>query len=460
MAGFPVTRNGSGPHVLLFYPYLKDNDSVFDAPYPWMPMAPLVLAKYLERHGFQVTIVDQRVEPDYQDKYAESVSKSMLCGVSSMTGRQIHYGLEFSRWAKSVKPDIPVCWGGMHPTLFPEETLAHELVDIVAVGQGYRTIVEIATAIKAGDVSPLSNIRGVCFEKDHRVVNTGSMSEVQLEIYKELPLKKLNIEAYLMPGTNRIPIISSAGCPRKCSFCYLGTGLIAMSGEEVYDLIAYYRTIYPEIHGFRFFDPNFMVNNKKVLAFCELIQRNRLDVGWTAFGDLRALRNYTREEMEFVARSGCDVIHIGAESASPRLLAEVLMKAHNERDMVDFAEKCQGLKLDVHVYYMFGVPTETLEDCALSVKQILDLRRIPIQSHCYPAFFMPYPNTKIIPLCESFGWRQPSGLVEWSEFDFTHAETYFKEWPWTKGLYTPEYRAEFYKVFDDSHLGIKRSSVS
>ena len=41
-----------------------------------------------------------------------------------------------------MRPDLPVIWGGWHPSLLPEQCLASGVVDACVTGQGERTFAE------------------------------------------------------------------------------------------------------------------------------------------------------------------------------------------------------------------------------------------------------------------------------------------------------------------------------
>src|SRR5262249_236647 len=44
---------------------------------------------------------------------------------------------------RQLRPDLPIIYGGWHPSLLPAETLREDFVDIVVMHQGERTLVEI-----------------------------------------------------------------------------------------------------------------------------------------------------------------------------------------------------------------------------------------------------------------------------------------------------------------------------
>ena len=104
-----------------------------------LPLAALYIGTVLKEHGYPVQVIDQRVDDNWPDTLRQALRDPPLwVGVSSMTGRQIHWGLEASRIVRETHPQTPIVWGGVHPTILPDQTLAHPLVDLVAVGEGER----------------------------------------------------------------------------------------------------------------------------------------------------------------------------------------------------------------------------------------------------------------------------------------------------------------------------------
>ena len=64
------------------------------------------------------------------------MGEPVFVGLTCMSGPQIRYGLEFARKVRAESPRLPIVWGGVHPTLLPEQTAASELVDVVVRGEG------------------------------------------------------------------------------------------------------------------------------------------------------------------------------------------------------------------------------------------------------------------------------------------------------------------------------------
>ena len=77
-----------------------------------------------------------------------------------MTGPQIIRALETSKFLKGRYPDVPVVWGGIHPSLLPEQTLENPFVDIVVIGEGEATLLELVKTLKNKGPLSQANVAG------------------------------------------------------------------------------------------------------------------------------------------------------------------------------------------------------------------------------------------------------------------------------------------------------------
>ncbi len=114
-----------------------------------MPLALVAIASGLDPDKYDISIVDGRLEPDPLQTVLSQVDDAVCLGVTVLTGAPIHDALRISRAAKSRRPHLPVIWGGWHPSLFPEETLAEPCVDITVQGQGEDTFCGLVENITA-----------------------------------------------------------------------------------------------------------------------------------------------------------------------------------------------------------------------------------------------------------------------------------------------------------------------
>jgi radical SAM superfamily enzyme YgiQ (UPF0313 family) len=137
-----------------------------------MPLALLAVGSYLDREKYEVVIIDGRLEPDLVKAVLAHLDDALYLGVSVLTGRPIRDALRVSRAVKSVasaRPDLPVIWGGWHPSLFPRETLAETSVDVAVMAQGEETFGEIVARLSAAERS-MEGVAGCAFRRDGEVV--------------------------------------------------------------------------------------------------------------------------------------------------------------------------------------------------------------------------------------------------------------------------------------------------
>jgi radical SAM superfamily enzyme YgiQ (UPF0313 family) len=143
---------GDKPEAVLVYP------GKYKAPNPIVPLAMLYLAASLEQEGFAVRILDMRL----QDYRRFELGEPVFVGISCMSGLQIKYALEFARYARLRNNRVPLVWGGVHPTLLPEQTASNELVDVVVRGEGELIIKDVANAL--AEDQPLDDVAGVTYK--------------------------------------------------------------------------------------------------------------------------------------------------------------------------------------------------------------------------------------------------------------------------------------------------------
>ena len=109
-----------------------------------MPLGLLAVGSDLDPEHYEVVIIDGRLETDPAAAVLAHVDDALCLGISVLTGAPIRDAIRISRAAKARRADLPVIWGGWHPSLFPAECLAEASVDITVQAQGEETLGEIA----------------------------------------------------------------------------------------------------------------------------------------------------------------------------------------------------------------------------------------------------------------------------------------------------------------------------
>jgi len=114
--------------AILCFPYVPGRQSQY-------PTGIYKIASFC-KDFYDIIVLDQRIEPDVINIISELLAKNsdILCiGLSVMTGEQIKHAIDIS---KVFHSHLPVVWGGMHPTVLPQQTLESGLMDYLVIGEG------------------------------------------------------------------------------------------------------------------------------------------------------------------------------------------------------------------------------------------------------------------------------------------------------------------------------------
>jgi len=116
-----------------------------------MPLALLAIGSALDPEKYEVVIVDGRLEPDPLAALEPHLHDALCLGVTVLTGAPISDALAVTRAVKRRRPNLPVVWGGWHPSMFAHECLDDEpAVDVTVQGQGEDTFAEIVERLAGG----------------------------------------------------------------------------------------------------------------------------------------------------------------------------------------------------------------------------------------------------------------------------------------------------------------------
>ena len=129
------------PRVILINPKVSKNRSAAPTTEAVRePLSILALGSFIEQRGFSVKLIDTvlceevKIQQLLQEFIHEN-TRPLLIGISVMTA-QISHAIELSEYIRSLDTSVPLIWGGVHPTLFPEQTSEDELVTAVVHGRG------------------------------------------------------------------------------------------------------------------------------------------------------------------------------------------------------------------------------------------------------------------------------------------------------------------------------------
>jgi len=382
----------------------------------------LLATSILVQKEFLITIIDCRVEGDWQEKLIYELKKKPLCVGISVIASQVHHSLQISRFIKQ-KADIPVVWGGVVPRIVPELVLNENVVDIAVLGEGEITFYELCKALR--DKMPLSGVLGIAYKETGKVKFNAARPYVNLDNFAKLPFHLIDMrkyEKYLLNNA-QFSIETSRSCVNQCSFCINAIDIKNKPGFTDYGV---YRAMSPHVVYERL---EFIIKNYKVKTihfidenpFCDLerfeeisagIIDKELDFQWSASTDPRQIPNEKRF-VKLLKDSGCTHLNLGVDSGSPRI-RQLLNRNSPIEDIYRVSDMFQEEGMKLLYFFMSGLPSETEHDLKQTVDLMLDLlEKYPqnMVSHC--TIYCSWPNTPLFSEAVKQGLKIPERVADY-----------------------------------------------
>ena len=412
-------------HVILIYPKTTCDKSAYNI----LPLSLLYVAAPLVRDGHHVTILDQRMEPDWQTKLKQALERpqTVAVGISSMTGPQVLHGLEMAKVARDTAPQVPIVWGGVHPSLLPEQTIESELVDIVVVGEGEIAFSELVNRLAEG--KNWEDVASLCFQKNGRTVQNALPPRVDLEEIPPLPYEIVNLKQYrvapLRSASLSLPVVTSRGCAFRCGYCYNtkfhSRSWRALPPETSLEQIK--RLVKTTGIGAIFLlDDNFFGDRGRAKRILELLIESKMGLRiYNANCRVDFLRSSSEEYLKLIRVAGIEQIFVGVESGSDRVLSSIT-KDFKVQHVLEVNHKLRKAGIIPVYSFMVGMPDETREDVERTLELMVRLRDENPQAKMYKmSLFVPMPGTRLYEYCcKNSEADFPKRLEEWSTYDYDH----------------------------------------
>ena len=389
-----------------------------------LPLSLLAIAPYLVREGFEVVIIDGRIEDARKRILQEIDDRTLFAGITALTGSMIRFGLFCAEIIRKIRPKLPIVWGGVHVTLTPQQSLAtSDLVDVLVRGEGEMTCVELAKALSAG--LDLSEIQGISWKKDGRIVHNPDRPFMDFNEQLPIDYDLVDIEKYDVKNT--LLYQSERGCPHRCAFCDVlvvhRRKFRKKSVEAVLNDLKFLKKKFnpDKIH---FVDDCFFADLKRANAIIDGLIEMKLDLKWHTSCRAQYVRRTDRAFWERAKQAGLTEVYVGAESGSQRIL-DYIQKDCTLEDIHNAAEQICGAGLLFWTNFMMGFPGETREDIRKTIELIDNLNDTYKEKMLIGRIFMyaPCPGTPMHFEVVKAGFRAPETLKDWGDFrigDLSH----------------------------------------
>ena len=390
--------------VLLVNPVTLAYRRVYTKGHSTFPNGIIYMASVLEKHGHEVQVYDVFID-SREPKDFVSFSPDIV-GFSVITSPNIEAAIAQSKEFKRIIPGVKVVWGGVHPSILPEQTLREPYIDYVAIGAGEYTLLELVQCLGNGHMK-LEEIKGLAYKKDGQIfINEPRPFIKNLDELPDPAWHLVDAKKY-----SNITLCTGRGCPFRCAFCYniafYKRHTSTFTGERVIAQIEYLKKRYGTKH-ITFFEDNFTGNRRRLHEFCNLVIRRKLKIKWDC--DSRA--DLDEEDIALMAKAGCVSVGLGIETGSQKML-DFIQKDITIEEMEKTFWLLVKYKIRPLIYIIYGLPTETVEDFKMSLALLDRLDKPPYMYHR----FVPCPGSILLDYCVSNGLiTPPQKLSDWPNF--------------------------------------------
>ena len=352
----------------------------------WFFLPGLFLASYLKKRGVNAEVLDMELYSSEEELTVlkERLKDTEFVGLSVMTA-QVPHAIKIAEFIRSVSKNIKIVWGGTHVSLLPGQVFESTLSDSVISGVGEPALHSLVTG--AADIPYEFE------EPDYSVLDTDRYFSFQ------------------GPYRN-FDILTSRGCPYKCSFCInsiLKNRWILLDADRSIALIRNAHDRYKFRHTF-IMDENFFGRSGRAIAIIEGIAS--LEITWESNAAALDIIKLSVDDLIFLRKSGCTKLRMGAESGSDRLL-DILNKRTTVSQMAEARDKCLRAGIIPVMSFMVHLPDETPEDYQLTMTFIAECYNKGAQI-IGPQVFRPYPGSKEYLKLVARGLQIPASLEAWA----------------------------------------------
>lgn len=387
----------------------SDKPNIISAP----PLGLAYIAAVLEKNRIPVEILDCEILNMSWKKFTYKISTEQpnIVGITATTP-MIHRSLKAAEIVKKVSPTSKVVLGGPHPSALPRETVCQKNVDVVVVGEGEYTMLELVQILNEG--RELKRVRGLVFKQNEKIFYTPSRPFIENLDKLPFPARHLlPISMYRgfepekyehLPATT---MITSRGCPFGCFYCskaVFGRTFRHRSARNTVDEIEHIVNEY-KIRDIIFYDDVFTLDQERAEEICDELLRRRLDVSWSCENRVDTVKPALLIKMK---KAGCFRVCYGVESGNQKML-NIMRKGITLEQVRKAVKWTKDAGLAITLYFMVGTPGETTE----SIRDTINFAKELNPDVAHFSITVPFPDTDLFKAAKEGEYLR---TVDWEKY--------------------------------------------
>jgi len=324
-----------------------------------------------------------------------------LVGFSVFTN-ELSWALEVASAIKN-ELDVPIIFGGIHPTSAPDTTIAYDVVDYICIGEGEFALVELLEKIENG--LPTDNIQNIWKKTKDRTIIKNPIRKITDADLDRLPTPDKTIFEPFHDLRSSYRIMTARGCPYLCTYCSsplqmqqykaVNTKSIRFRSldlvmKELVDAKSRYKSNFFDI-----FDDVFTAKESRVIEFCK---RYKEEVG-VPFAILTHPSMLNENMVIALKEAGCTGVQTGIQSMDERVRKDILKRPVTDKTILRVINLCKKHGLSFELDHIFGIPTEPLSAQDKAFQYYIDWQPLRINTF----WLTLYPGIGMVSTMSQYG---------------------------------------------------------
>lgn len=267
-------------------------------------------------------------------------------------------------WAKTISEkikkfkDIKIIWGGPHPSAVPEIVIKESFIDYVCIGEGEEALYELCEALQ--NKKPADNIKNIWSKTGSKIHKNDIRPPIKN--LDELPFPdRDNFFKEHKSYTDVYSVITSRGCPYKCSFC-ANTVL-----QKIYENYSFVRRRSPQnvitelkiakkenITHILFADDIFTLNKSWLKEFL-ISYKKEINLPFTC--EIHPA-HIDQETLTLLEEANCASAGFGLQSIGDEIRNNILKRSDTKEQIIKTILLFQTSPIYLYVDILLDVPTQ------------------------------------------------------------------------------------------------------
>jgi len=420
-----------------------------------------------ERRGDEVRVYDADVEDQPLVEFLREF-KPHLVGITTNTPQV----KQAWRTAATIKQelDIPIVLGGPHVSVVSEEldfeSLRQPPVDLVVRGEGEGPWIEISNrvdaflrdqpefasaALMAPDRDLFRDVKSTSYKTSdgqlHRNPEGPVIADLDSLPWPAYHLFKMNRYTNLQPATDAIPgersfsILTSRGCPYRCTFCSQSIMPIKWRARSPENVIAEWRHLVKDLGALEIgvLDDSANIRRNRLVQLADDLIANKLNhVPWIFVNGIRA--NLADMEMlTKLKRAGLRRTAFGVETGDEQMIIKI--DKHVDHNTIRQAFKnAKAAGIETIGFFIIGLPGDTRETMQKTINFAIELD--PMIANF--SMMTPYPGTIVYEQVKQGGRFL---MQDWEDYVFFDQKARYEMGDLTAELMEEMYRKAYRQFY-------------